>query len=220
MVDGRAAAGDTRPASGAGTGPDGAAIPLIVLPGIGDSGPDHWQSLWQAGDPTIRRFAPRSFDRPVLADWIGALERALADAPAPAVVVAHSLSCLLVAHWAAIRPLGLARLRGAVLVAVPDPDGPVFPAEAAAFRPVPDAPLPCPALVIASTDDPYCALERARERAAAWGAGFVVAGACGHINASSGVGAWPAGRALVAAFAAGLGERGAADPHRSPGTGT
>lgn len=174
---------------------------IISLPGLGGSGDAHWQTLWERADARARRFQPASWDQPDLRDWEQALERAVERCARPPVLVAHSLACLLVAHWAARFPSAIA---GAFLVAVPDPDGANFPAEAAAFRPVPNGTLRFPALVIASTNDPYGALEATRRRAHDWQSGLIVAGALGHINASSGLGDWPQGRALLDAFSAGL----------------
>ncbi|BBK44323.1 hypothetical protein STVA_43430 [Allostella vacuolata] len=178
--------------------------PILILPGLGGSGPDHWQSRWQAADPAAIRFAPANWERPDRADWLAALDRAVADAPAPPILVAHSLACLLVAHWAAAAPARVA-VRGAFLVGVPDPDGPAFPDAAAGFRDPPAGPLPFPALVVASADDPYGGIAHARARASQWRAGFVAAGRLGHVNAASGLGDWPQGAALLAAFRAGLG---------------
>ncbi|MHB0771661.1 RBBP9/YdeN family alpha/beta hydrolase [Bradyrhizobium sp. 5.13L] len=174
---------------------------IITLPGLGGSGDAHWQTLWERVDARARRFQPASWDQPDLRDWEQSLERAIERCARPPVLVAHSLACLLVAHWAARFPSAIA---GAFLVAVPDPDGAIFPAEAAAFKPVPNGALRFPALVIASTNDPYGALEVTQRRAHDWQCGLIVAGALGHINASSGLGDWPQGRALRDAFSAGL----------------
>jgi uncharacterized protein len=172
----------------------------LILPGIGGSGEAHWQTLWQRSNPAFRRFQPTSWDQPELEDWLAALDRAVAESAGPPLLVAHSLACLLVAHWAA---RSTALVRGALLVAVPDPQGPEFPLEAASFGGAPERPLRFPALIVASTDDPYGSLEYVRGRAAAWNAGLVVAGALGHINAASGIGDWAQGAALLEAFEAG-----------------
>ena len=118
--------------------------------------------------------------------------------------MAHSLSCLLVPHWAARAGVRTHRVIGAFLVAAPDPSAEVFPPEAAGFAGAPDRPLPFPSLVVGSVDDPYGSVLYARTRAKAWGAGFVEAAARGHINAASGIGAWVEGIRLFAAFRAGL----------------
>jgi predicted alpha/beta hydrolase family esterase len=174
---------------------------IITLPGLGGSGDTHWQTLWERADARVTRFAPASWDQPDLHDWAQSLERAVARSKSPPVLVAHSLACLLVAHWALRFPTAIA---GAFLVAVPDPDGRNFPAEAAAFRQVPMSALRFPSLIIASTDDPYGALATTVRQARDWQCGLIVAGALGHINASSGLGDWPQGRALLEAFCAGL----------------
>jgi len=173
----------------------------ITLPGIYGSGPTHWQSLWEQ-DGSFRRFSPSSWDRPQLADWQAALTAALNRADAKPVLVAHSLSCLLVGHST---DLLAGRIAGAMLVAPPDPAGPAFPDDGAQFGPAPQAALPFPTLLIASSNDPYGSLAFAQTQAQAWNARLVVAGAFGHINGESGLDDWPQGRGLLAAFEAGLG---------------
>lgn len=176
----------------------------ITLPGITGSGEAHWQTLWEARDPRMVRFQPASWDHPDLSDWVAALNHTISAAPEPPLLVAHSLACLLVAHWAVREVKGTEQLvRGAFLVAAPDPDSPAFPLEAATFRDVPEMGLPFPALVVASADDPYATLDHARRCSSAWGAGFVVVGALGHINSASGLGDWPQGAMLLEAFRAG-----------------
>lgn len=176
----------------------------ISLPGIGNSGPAHWQSLWETRFPGLRRFEPESWERPDLAEWSAALERAVAEAPQPPVLVAHSLACLLVAHGAE-RLRG--RIAGAFLVAVPDDRGQAFPIEAAGFRDPPNTPLPFRTMMIGSVDDPFGTVNHARRRAAEWQASLAVLGARGHINAKSNLGEWPEGLALLAAFRSGLDQR-------------
>src|SRR6476660_4418862 len=72
---------------------------FIVLPGIGGSGENHWQTYWQRKNPALRRFRPASWDLPDFKNWLAALESAVAGAREPPMLIAHSLSCLLVAHW-------------------------------------------------------------------------------------------------------------------------
>ena len=176
----------------------------MILPGIGGSGEAHWQTIWQREDPRMVRFRPGSWDRPELDDWIRALDVAVDQSNGPAMLIAHSLACLLVAHWAS-RSARTARIAGAFLVAVPDPDGPVFPRrEAGTFLDVPTVPLPFPALIVASSNDPYASLDHVEARAADWNAGLVEVGAHGHINGASGLGSWPEGARLLTAFRSGI----------------
>ncbi|MEN3146831.1 alpha/beta hydrolase [Neorhizobium sp. IRAMC:178] len=170
---------------------------FIHLPGIGNSGDTHWQSRWEEADPAIRRFSPGSWDLPDLADWIAALEQSVREAETPPILVAHSLACLLVAHWNAVTSLPIG---GAFLVAVPDPSSPAFPAQAASFGMVPQERFGFPSLIVASTNDPYGSMSYVETRAEQWGSELVVIGAAGHINGQSGLGGWPEGRALLKAF--------------------
>ena len=175
---------------------------MIVIPGINGSDQDHWQTLWQRSDPLAIRIEPLDWDAPQLEDWLAALGRALADCKEPPLLLAHSLGCLLVAFWAARHPSRYP-IRGAFLVAPPDPNSPMFPESASSFREPPQTLLPFPSLVIASTNDPYADLDVAGTFAVSWGSGFIDAGALGHINSESNIGDWPQGQHLFEAFRAG-----------------
>jgi predicted alpha/beta hydrolase family esterase len=150
----------------------------------------------------MRRFAPSDWDLPDLADWCAALTREVAGSQRPPVLVAHSLGCLLVAHWQARSPLPVA---GAMLVSVPDPEGAAFPDEARGFADPPGSAFRFPSLIVASADDRFGSVAYSRQRAQQWSSGLVEVGPCGHINDASGVGDWPRGRELLTAFLAGLG---------------
>jgi predicted alpha/beta hydrolase family esterase len=173
--------------------------PVLILPGYGGSGPGHWQTLWQNARGFTRVEEP-DWDHPEREVWVASLEAAVsrdaAGSGTGVVLIAHSLACLQVAHWASRRPSSGA-IRAALLVAPPDPRGPEFPEAARGFDPVPLEPFPFPALVVGSTDDPYASSGFTEGCARAWGAGFVSVGPKGHINASSGLGAWEEGWALL-----------------------
>lgn len=159
----------------------------LILPGIGNSGPDHWQSSWEKKNPSFVRIRQRDWDHPTCKEWTESLENTLADIGANVVLVAHSLGCALVAHWTMKTNL---HVKGALLVAPPNPDGPNFPKEAVGFSPLPLQPFSFQSIVVASTNDPYGSLEFANSLASAWGSRFVNIGPAGHINASSDLGEW------------------------------
>lgn len=178
---------------------------FVMVPGIDGSGDDHWQTLWEdaLGDAAVR-LEPSSWSEPDMADWCDALDRCV-PADRPSLLIAHSLGCLAVAHWSTRGGAGVRGARGIVLVAPPDSTGPGFPAVAGTFMGLAADPLPVPGLVIASDDDPYATPRATRQLASGWGVPLVSVGAAGHLNSASGLGAWPAGWALVTAFRAGLG---------------
>jgi predicted alpha/beta hydrolase family esterase len=174
----------------------------LIVPGLNGSGPTHWQTRWEALYPRTVRVGQRDWDHPDRQAWQATLESAIVTAPEPAVLVAHSLGCALVAHLAS-RPIA-ARIVAALLVAPADVDSRErTPAETRSFAPMPMAPLPFPATVVASEDDPYVSLARAHHFADCWKAMFVDAGPKGHLNADSGLGDWPEGRRQLEALLAG-----------------
>jgi uncharacterized protein len=171
---------------------------VLILPGIGDSGPAHWQSLWQANDATMHRVQQREWDAPACADWVDTLDAAVASESGPLVFAAHSSACGLIAHWLQTASAeAIAKIRGALLVAPSDPDGPHYPIGPTGFGPMPMTRLPFATIVVASDDDIYATVDHSRRYATAWGAEFVLLPQAGHINASSGHGAWPQGYALL-----------------------
>ncbi|WP_136585770.1 RBBP9/YdeN family alpha/beta hydrolase [Microbacterium hydrothermale] len=176
-------------------------VALVIVPGIGGSGEQHWQTWWERrGDAEAVRMAPRSWDEPELEDWVDAVDRAvtrLAASDDEVILVAHSLGCWAAAEWEA-RP-ARAAVAGMLLVAPPDPAGEAFPrAAASSFVGVEVRPLSCRSVVVASSDDPYCPIEVAERFASGWGSAFRDAGGFGHLNTASGLGEWEWGKAVLA----------------------
>ena len=171
---------------------------ILTVPGLGSSGPAHWQSLWEAQRPDTHRVELGMWDRPHRNAWVTKLDQAIGAARAPVILAAHSLGCIAVAWWAALSPQPYGwPVAGALLVAPADVDRASVPAEIAPFAPVPKQPLPFPSIVVASQDDPWVAIERAHSLAVDWGSHFVDAGPHGHLNAASGLGSWPEGQELL-----------------------
>jgi predicted alpha/beta hydrolase family esterase len=169
--------------------------PVLVVPGWGNSGPRHWQTLWEQANPGWRRVVQRDWQYPIRAEWVETLAREIHETGRPVVVVAHSLGCLALAHCAGT---GALPIRGALLVVPPDVEDPDFPPVIEGFAPIPREPLAFPSIVVASRNDPFSDLERSRSLAQAWGSRFVDAGNSGHLNADAGFGPWPLGETLLA----------------------
>lgn len=167
---------------------------VLLLPGIGNSGPEHWQTLWEQQHPNFQRVVQRDWKYPEAGEWWQTLQDAVQTAGPNTVLVAHSLACLTLAQWAAHDQTPI---RAAMLVAVPDPLGPAFPPEATGFTPLPTAAFSFPSVVVSSSNDPYGSPAHAERCAAAWGSRLVNVGAAGHINAASGLGDWPEGYAIL-----------------------
>ena len=168
---------------------------VLLLPGWENSGPQHWQSLWQTRHGYVR-VEQHEWSRPLRGDWVSRLEDVILGCDEPVVLVAHSLGCLLAAAWAAHTRNGH-RVKAAMLVAAPDVERADLRERLPSWVPIGLQTLPCPSLLLASSDDPFCELERARLFASAWGSQFMDYGPCGHINAESGLGSWPEGHVLL-----------------------
>src|SRR5205823_14720113 len=72
----------------------------LILPGLHNSDPDHWQSRWEAEDETLQRVIQDDWETPHCAEWVARLEQALERTGTEALLVANSAGCALVAHWA------------------------------------------------------------------------------------------------------------------------
>jgi uncharacterized protein len=169
---------------------------ILLLPGLWNSGPEHWQSHWERERTDCRRVVQANWQTPRCSDWVSTLEAAVAAEAKPVLLAAHSLGCALVAHWAG-RSRQLVKVRGALLVAPSDVEAPSYPSGTTGFVPMPLKTLPFPSIVVMSSDDQYVSPGRARQFARAWGSRLVDVGPRGHINSSSGLGAWPQGLALL-----------------------
>ncbi len=165
-------------------------IPTLTLPGIGNSDHAHWQTLWESANSEFVRVQQKDWHSPVCDEWVYALEQAVAAIGGSPVLVAHSLGCLCVTYWAARTSL---KIKGALLVAPPNPEDVGFPSEATGFSPVPLGSFGFPSIVVASSNDLYGSLGFARSCALALGSRFVNIGAAGHINSESGLGEWAEG---------------------------
>ena len=170
---------------------------ILIAPGLGNSGPEHWQRRWAERIPNARIIEQLDWDTPLLTDWVDRIFHEVTLATRPVVLIGHSLAVPAIVHTAQLR-LKDTKVRGAFLVSPPDFESDALPPTATPFGNVPTDPLPFPSMVVASTTDPLVTIERAQGFAADWGSDFKLAGDAGHINAASGHGPWPEGMLMFA----------------------
>lgn len=168
---------------------------VLLLPGWQNSGPQHWQSLWQQRHGYVR-VEQHEWERPLRGDWLARLEEVVLGCDEPAVLVAHSLGCILAAAWSA-RSANTHRVKAALLVAPVDCERPELREQLPSWAPIELQALAFPGVLVASRTDPYCEFDRARLFGYAWGAQFMDHGDSGHINAESGLASWPEGHVLL-----------------------
>ncbi|MBB6611677.1 serine hydrolase family protein [Pontibacter sp. Tf4] len=169
----------------------------INIPGLRNSGPDHWQSLWEAAYPEqFYRINQHNWDQPDCALWTARIEQELQQFDLSEVVlVGHSVGCAAIVNWH--QRFGK-RVKAALLVAPSDVDNPDYPSYITGFSPLPLQNLPFPTIVVASTNDHVVNYSRAKHFANCWGSELVTIENAGHIEPKSGYGPWDQGLELIA----------------------
>ena len=165
---------------------------LLIVPGLNNSGPAHWQTWLERSVPPAVRVQQHHWRRPELERWSARIDSTLDRAgPGPWVAVAHSFGVLALVHHLARRPDS--PIAAVLLVA------PADPARFGLAEAMPAGALPRPATLLASQTDPWLSAQEARRWAARWHCPLVDLGAAGHINAESGFGPLPFARQWVVA---------------------
>jgi len=164
---------------------------ILLVPGLHNSGPDHWQSRWHDRCPHWLRITGLAWNAPDLVTWSGQLGHLLSHSRTPLHLVAHSFGALTAIAAARLQPEKVASI---FLVAPADPARFGITDEALA------GPLPVPALLVASRNDPWMHVERAEYWRRQWQVPLFDAGHAGHINVESGHGEWPQGLLWLAAL--------------------
>lgn len=169
---------------------------LLIVPGLGDSGKEHWQNYWLTKYQNSQKVIQNDWDRPILSDWLHNLNAAIAAIDGDIVIVAHSLAVSLVAHWSAANDTQ--KIVGALLVAPADVDSRSHtPEEIWNFSPIPISKLDFPSIVVTSSNDPYVSVKRAQFLAEQWGSAFISIGPKGHLNSESQLGFWEEGQGIL-----------------------
>lgn len=166
-------------------------INYLIVPGLGNSGPEHWQTYFESLGENFKRIDQQEWDTPVCSDWLTVMDRSISDyAPSTVILIGHSLGCTTIAHWAKQYKK---QVKGALLVAPSDVEAKEYDFPAKGFSPIPKDKINFKTIVVASEDDPWVSLERAEYFAHNWGSEFVNIGKAGHINAASGHYKWEEG---------------------------
>jgi len=166
----------------------------FILPGLNNSGPEHWQTHWE-NDYGFTRIQQHNWDYPVAGNWLQTIEKTLsAYNYTDIVLIGHSLACCTIVKWAQQYQH---TIKAALLVAPSDTEAASYPPGTTGFTPMPVFTLPFKSMVIASSNDAYVTLQRSTHFATSWGSKLINAGPLGHINAASGIGHWPQGYSFL-----------------------
>lgn len=167
----------------------------FIVPGLGNSGEAHWQTFFEKSGDNFQRIEQQEWDSPDCTDWIATIDKAISTFdPATVVLIGHSLGCTAIAYWAyEYKKI----IKGAFLVAPSDIESPRYTFIATGFTPIPLNRLSFKSIVVASSNDPWVSLERAKYFAENWGSEFINIGDAGHINAEAGFGEWQEGLEIL-----------------------
>jgi len=178
---------------------------VLIVPGLRDHVPQHWQTLLASRLPRVRTVEPMGREDLDCARRVAAIEREANAIKGPLLLVAHSGGVIMTVHWAKQTQRAV---RGALLATPPDferamPAG--YPTidelRAGGWLPVPRNRLPFRSIVAASRNDPLGQFERVAELVKDWGSKLVDLGEVGHLNPASGYGEWPGAQPLISELA-------------------
>ena len=167
----------------------------LIVPGLGNSGPQHWQTYFQNSGDNFFRIEQQEWDAPTCSEWIHTIDNKVAEFDlATVVLIGHSLGCLTIVNWVKKYKR---QIKGALLVAPSDLEAPHYTFPTKGFSPIPLERINFKTIVIASADDIWVSLDRARFFAEKWGSEFINIGNAGHINVDSGHTNWNEGISIL-----------------------
>ena len=167
----------------------------LIVPGLGNSGPEHWQTFFENSSGNFKRIIQQEWDAPVCNDWVITIDKTVSGYdPATVILIGHSLGCTTIAHWANQYKK---KIKAALLVAPSDVEAQGYTFPAKGFSPTPTGKINFKTIVVASEDDPWVSLERAKHFADSWGSEFINIGKAGHINVDSGHKEWKQGLEIL-----------------------
>lgn len=171
-------------------------IHTVIVPGVGGSEHDHWQSWLQRQLKSCSRVQQQDWNNPVLHEWIEQFVKTVQAIQEPIQIVAHSFGCLTTVAALAQHPELKQKIKNLVLVA---PANPARFGDAGFARESQNdyqqyfhqLKLQVPTQMIISENDPWLNFQDALQLAKAWKIRPKNLGQVGHINVASGFGPFP-----------------------------
>jgi predicted alpha/beta hydrolase family esterase len=167
---------------------------ISIIPGINNSGPQHWQTFWEH-QYGFTRIKQEDWDHPVFEEWKDNLVESIESNKYKKnnILIAHSLGCLLT-----VKSLSTIQdyIGGLFLVAVPNPDTAFFSGQLKTFRDIPCENLKIPGYLVYSGNDEFSTTDFSIKYGKIWGLKTINAGRLGHINGDSNLAGWEEGYKL------------------------
>ena len=171
-------------------------IHTVIVPGVGGSEHDHWQSWLQRQLKSCSRVQQQDWNKPVLHEWIEQFVKTVQAIQEPIQIVAHSFGCLTTVAALAQHPELNQKIKNLVLVAPANParfgdDGFARESQNDYQQYFQQLKLQVPTQMIISENDPWLNFQDALQLAKAWKIRPKNLGQVGHINVASGFGPFP-----------------------------
>ena len=171
-------------------------IHTVIVPGVGGSEHDHWQSWLQRQLKSCSRVQQQDWNKPVLHAWVEQFVKTVQAIQEPIQIVAHSFGCLTTVAALAQHPELNQKIKNLVLVAPANParfgdDGFARESQNDYQQYFQQLKLQVPTQMIISENDPWLNFQDALQLAKAWKIRPKNLGQVGHINVASGFGPFP-----------------------------
>lgn len=171
-------------------------IHTVIVPGVGGSEHDHWQSWLQRQLKSCSRVQQQDWNKPVLHEWVEQFIKTVQAIQEPIQIVAHSFGCLTTVAALAQHPELNQKIKNLVLVAPANParfgdTGFARESQNDYQQYFHQLKLQVPTQMIISENDPWLNFQDALQLAKAWKIRPKNLGQVGHINVASGFGPFP-----------------------------
>ena len=168
----------------------------IIVPGVGGSDYDHWQSWLQRQLMSCSRVQQQDWNLPILSHWIANFVSTISKVEVPIQIVAHSFGCLTSVAALNQYPEIASKIKKLILVAPANPSR--FGENGFARDSIGNyaqyfhqLKINVPTELLISENDPWLNFEDAQTLAKSWQIKPSNLGRVGHINVDSGFGAFP-----------------------------
>lgn len=168
----------------------------IIVPGVGGSNEQHWQSILQNQLQHCIRIE-QDWHRPILSQWVENWIKTVEKIHSPIQIIAHSFGCLTTIAALEKRPDLSTKIKKLVLVAPANPSrfsefGFSNPHTSNYLDYFSSIKIDVPAVMLFSENDPWLSKNDAEQLAQKWNIQTKNLGCVGHINVASGFGHFPA----------------------------
>jgi uncharacterized protein len=171
-------------------------IHTVIVPGVGGSDSNHWQSWLQNQLLSCSRVHQKDWGFPLLTDWIHQFVNRLNQIDEPVQIVAHSFGCLTTVAAIQQHPELAKKIKKLILVAPANPSR--FGENGFARNSLTNystyfhqIKINIPTTMLISENDPWLSFKDAKNLARAWNIKPINLGQVGHINVEAGFGPFP-----------------------------